>query len=317
MVNFTKDFSIEKIGALDCDVFDIEVDEHHNFFANDILCHNSMYTTSSVPDMVRKKHGKDVNTDIMLDYLASFSDKKVQPCIQAGYEELAEYMNSNQKMFMKKEAVSDRGVFFAAKTYIIRIVENEGNVRLSKPKIKSKGVEIVRSTTPSVVKPVMQQIMAMLLDGVPYENIRLLCAEFKKQFFKMDVHEIGKPCTMNHTFKYSNLPNSTPIHIRGGVLFNKWIRERNIKNMQILDDGTKMKYIYLKQPNKFYNQHVISYSDNFPDEILKYVDYEKQFDTVFMTPIANKFDKLGVDIRSKRKKSKFLKTRKPMVDHES
>ena len=39
----TSNFKIESLGIQEIDVYDIEVEKHHNFFANDILVHNSIY----------------------------------------------------------------------------------------------------------------------------------------------------------------------------------------------------------------------------------------------------------------------------------
>ena len=37
----TSDFVIEDLGIMEEDVYDLEIENSHNFFANDILLHNS------------------------------------------------------------------------------------------------------------------------------------------------------------------------------------------------------------------------------------------------------------------------------------
>ena len=41
----TSEFEIEDLGEVEQNVYDIEVDGTHSFFANGILCHNSRYFT--------------------------------------------------------------------------------------------------------------------------------------------------------------------------------------------------------------------------------------------------------------------------------
>jgi hypothetical protein len=53
---FIEDFNIECLGEQEIEVFDIEVENNHNFFANDILIHNSVYiqTEPLIPYILSK-----------------------------------------------------------------------------------------------------------------------------------------------------------------------------------------------------------------------------------------------------------------------
>ena len=41
-ISYSENFEIEDLGIMEIDVFDIEVEDNHNFFGNDILFHNSL-----------------------------------------------------------------------------------------------------------------------------------------------------------------------------------------------------------------------------------------------------------------------------------
>ena len=53
----TSNFKIESLGVKDIDVYDLGVEDNENFFANDILVHNSNYL--NLQDLVIRKFGKD------------------------------------------------------------------------------------------------------------------------------------------------------------------------------------------------------------------------------------------------------------------
>ena len=305
---FVDKFNIEELPGVHADVFDVEVEDNHNFYANGILCHNSMYSTSKIPQALLAKQ-PDANTDTIINYIEAFYESKVEPFIKRGFEELAEYMNANNKMRMKLETISDRGFWLSSKKYAIRVIKAEG-VRFAKPKAKIKGIEIVSSTTPKSVKPTLRKVVDIMLENMNVNEIRTLCCDFNKEFLKMNVHEIGIPTTMNKTSKYQDLPPGTHIHIRGSIVFNQFIKTRKHITAGI-QDGDKIKYVYLKEPN-FLQSHVISFMDEFPEELLRFVDYDKQFDVVFLTPTNNKLEKLGYEIKIAKKNNRSIFRKKPV-----
>jgi len=80
--------------------------------------------------------------------LDTFCEKKLQPMINRAYEELAEYTQSyQQKMFMKRETIADKGIWRGKKMYILNAWNIEG-VQYNEPQLKIQGIEAVRSSTP-------------------------------------------------------------------------------------------------------------------------------------------------------------------------
>ena len=62
----------------------------------------------------------------------------------------------------------------------------------------------------------------------------------------------------------------------------------------LIQDGEKIKFVYLKTPNKI-NENVISYLSTFPKEfgLDKQVDYDLQFSKSFLDPIKVIMDTIG------------------------
>ena len=70
------DFEIEDLGITDEFVYDIEVEDNHNFFANDILVHNSLYLC--VEPFVELKC-KDLDFSEKIEKIDQFLKKIIQP----------------------------------------------------------------------------------------------------------------------------------------------------------------------------------------------------------------------------------------------
>ena len=87
----------------------------------------------------------------------------------------------------------------------------------------------------------------------------------------------------------------TPIHIRGALLFNYYIKQNKLDNKySLIQNGEKIKFCYLKKPNTLH-ENVISFIQEFPKEldIDKYVDYDLQFEKSFLEPLKTILDSIG------------------------
>ena len=90
----------------------------------------------------------------------------------------------------------------------------------------------------------------------------------------------------------------TPIHIRGALLFNHYIKEKKLTNKySLINNGEKVKYIFLKKPN-IIQENVISFIQDFPKELGldKYIDYELQFEKSFVDPLKSILDSIGWNV---------------------
>jgi DNA polymerase elongation subunit (family B) len=79
----------------------------------------------------------------------------------------------------------------------------------------------------------------------------------------------------------------TPIHVRGALLFNDLLIKNKLdKKHQLINDGDKIKFLYLRKPNKI-NENVISFINILPKEfnLDEYIDYDLQFEKSFLDPL--------------------------------
>jgi DNA polymerase elongation subunit (family B) len=90
----------------------------------------------------------------------------------------------------------------------------------------------------------------------------------------------------------------TPIHVRGALLFNHYIKEKKLANKySLIQNGEKIKFCYLKKPN-IIHENVISFIQDFPKElgIDKYIDYDLQFEKAFLEPLKAILDAIGWNV---------------------
>jgi DNA polymerase elongation subunit (family B) len=217
-------------------------------------------------------------------------EDKIQPYIDASYQELATYVHAySQKMQMKREALSDKGIWTAKKRYILNVYNNEG-VQYNEPDLKVMGLEMVKSSTPSVVRVKMKKAIELMVRGTE-DDIHTFIEEFRQEFKKLPPEDISFPRGLNGLKEYSDsatlYKKGTPIHVKGAILYNYNLKLLGLeKKYPRIQEGEKVKFSYLKQPNPF-KDSVISYPTRLPAEfgLHEYIDYDLQFDKTFLEPI--------------------------------
>jgi DNA polymerase elongation subunit (family B) len=225
-------------------------------------------------------------------------EDKLQPYIDESYDELANYVRAYaQKMVMKREGLSDKGIWTAKKRYILNVYNNEG-VQYKEPQMKVMGLEMVKSSTPSAIRQKMKESIKLMLQGTE-DDIHNFIAEFKAEFNSLPPEEISFPRGLNGLKEYSDrvtmYKKGTPIHVKGAILYNHYLQQLGLtKQYPLIQNGEKLKFTYLKQPNPFKDM-VISYPVRLPKEfgIHEFIDYDMQFNKAFLEPIKVILDCMG------------------------
>ena len=237
-------------------------------------------------------------TDV-ITFMDKVCENKIQPFIDKSYDELARYINAYaQKMMMKREALADKGIWTAKKRYILSVHNNEG-VAYAKPKIKVMGLESVKSSTPSACRDKLKEALSIILNKTEDDIINFI-NDFRKEFKTLPAGEIAFPRSVNGLEKYKGMGSriygdKTPIHVRGSLIYNHHIRKNKLdKRYEVIKEGEKIKFIYLKEPNTVQSD-VISFSNVLPVEldIIKYIDYDLQFEKSFVEPLKIILDCIG------------------------
>jgi hypothetical protein len=152
------------------------------------------------------------------------------------------------------------------------------------------GLEMVKSSTPSVIRGKMYDTIKLLINGTELD-IQKFIADFKVAFKTLPPEEVSFPRGCNGLREYADSSSlykkGTPIHVKGAILHNHYLKKMNLdKKYPIIQEGEKLKFTYLKQPNPF-KDTVISYPGRLPSEfgLHDYVDYDLQFQKAYLDPI--------------------------------
>ena len=242
--------------------------------------------------------GRETTREKVVDFLDKICKVELEPYIESSYQELADYVNAyEQKMQMKRENIADRGIWTAKKRYILNVWDSEG-VRYEQPKLKIMGLEAVKSSTPAPCRQMIKDALKLIMTKTEDDMINYI-EQSRKEFTNLSVEEISFPRTVSDVVKHKAhatiYGKGTPIHVRGALLYNHFIKEKKLdKKYAAIQNGEKIKFCYLKLPNPI-RENVISYIQEFPKELGldKYIDYELQFNKAFLEPMRVILDAIG------------------------
>ena len=256
----------------------------------------------TLDDLVQKVYGAKGQVSLPAEKVIQFMDRvaedKIQPFIDQSYQELADYMNAyEQKMQMKRENLVDTMISVSKKRYVMSVHNSEG-VQYKEPQLKIMGLQMVKSSTPAVIRDKLKDSLQAILRGTE-QDVQQYCADFRKQFGEFSPEEIAFPRSISDVKKYQSsstiYAKGTPIHVRGALLYNHWLKQHNLsKKYQEIREGDKIKFVYLKSNNPI-GDDCISFVDKLPEEfnLTPYVDYDKMYEKTFLDAVQNILDSLG------------------------
>ncbi len=275
------------------------IEKYINEYMNKLLkTEGEDYVVASDTDSVYIRFNKLVDsvypnggeTDKIVAFLDKVATTKIEPFIDKSYQTLASYVNAfDQKMQMAREAIADKGIWTAKKRYILNVYDMEG-VRYAEPKLKIMGIEAVKSSTPNVCRDKIKEALKIIMQGTETE-VQSFIGTFKDEFFKLPPEEISFPRGVNNLAKYrssvSIFTKGTPMHVRGTLVYNHMIKKQGLdKRFPIVQEGEKIRFLYLKEPNPSM-QNTIAFPSSLPKDLKlhDYIDYELQFSKSYVEPL--------------------------------
>ena len=243
-------------------------------------------------------NGGSDDPHVVVEALDKWIEAKIQPYINKCYKKLAEYTNAyQQKMFMKRESIANKGIWTAKKRYILNVYNNEG-VSYAEPKIKMTGIEAVRSSTPAVCRDKIKKAISIIINKTEDDFIKFI-SDFREEFKKLPFEDVAFPRGVRGLTKYNDTASiyskGTPIHVKGALLYNHFLKQKKLeKELQLIGDSDKIKFSYLRLPNPIRDM-VISVPNILPKSfgLDDYIDYDMQFDKSFLEPIKKISKEIG------------------------
>jgi DNA polymerase elongation subunit (family B) len=213
-------------------------------------------------------------------------------------------------MQMKREGLSNKGIWTAKKRYILNVYNNEG-VQYNEPDMKVMGLEMIKSSTPAAVRSKMKEAIKLMISGTQ-EDIHKFIADFRSEFRTLPVEDISFPRGLNGLKTYADTvtlyKKGTPIHVKGAILYNHYLKAKGLdKKYQVIKEGEKLKFTYLKSPNPL-KDTVVSFPNRLPKEfeLQQYIDYDLQFSKSFIEPIKIILDCMGWTVETTNSLDSFF-----------
>ena len=290
-----------------------------NDYLNKLLkTKNITYVVASDTDSIYIKLGEMVNKVFkdksdhrkIVKILDKFSEEKLQPFIDSSFARLAKYVNAyDQKMIMKREVIANKGIWTAKKRYILNVFNEEG-LDLKEPKLKIMGIEAVKSSTPAPCRVKIKEALKVIMNKDEPALIDFI-ENFRTHFKKLSPEDIAYPRSCNNLKKYSSTKDiyqkSTPIHVRGALLYNNELKKYKLSKYEKIQSGDKIKFISLKEPNPL-RENVISFSTKLPKEfkLHQYIDYDEMFTKSFLEPLRFIVNAIGWNFEKKSNLDEFF-----------
>jgi len=249
-------------------------------------------------DLVNKYCPNQSDPNVVIKFMDKVCEDKIQPFIDRSYQELADYTHAYaQKMVMKREVLADRGIWTAKKRYILNVYNSEG-VQYNEPKLKVTGLDMIKSSTPAIVREKMKELIKLLMTK-DEGTIQRFIEDFRESFKTLNAEDISFPRGVNGLSAYTDsatiYKKGTPIHVKGSLYYNLGLKDMGLEGKYPkIQEGEKIKFIYLKMPNPL-KTPVISFPSRIPVEfgLEGYIDSTKQFEKTFLSPISVILDCIG------------------------
>ena len=293
-ITLTGQFIIQKVGkALDDYLNKIcgTKDYNYSFYSDTDSC----YVTFA--PLVNKFY-KEQSVDKVVSILDKICESKIQEVLNNVCNGIADYTNAfDKKIYFKREAIAQTGVFVAKKRYALNVYNNEG-VQYAEPKLKVMGLEIVRSSTPEPIRKALKDAVKLALTSTE-SKLQDFIRQYEKEYRSLKPELIAFPRSVNGMDTYADrntiYKKATPMHVRGSLLYNNFIIQNNLsKKYELIREADRIKFIYLKEPNTL-NENCIAFLGSIPVELnlIKYVDYDMMFSKSFIEPLKTILDGMG------------------------
>lgn len=219
----------------------------------------------------------------------------------------------------KQEIIAKSILFVKKKKYSAWIVDTNG---IPTDKIKTTGLEIVRSETPETVRPMLKDIMSMILKGSDDKELSAKISECKKELLSMPPEAISTNTGIHDTKKYIGLNNKcikgTPMHVKGVANYRALLKLLKLENKyEDIVEGAKAKIIYLKKNQFGFDSMAFTRWPEEFDKVLQ-IDATRQVEKTFLNKCEMLLTVLGktnlLSVKAKESLGLFFNATKKVDD---
>jgi hypothetical protein len=259
--------SIECLGPCQDDyVYDIEVEDGtHTFIGDDILVHNSVYTSYGnffkcwTEEALKSVPTRDDKINWILKFNQEYLDQQNCDWIQ---DELYGDRNCKSVHKFELETVNEAQICLKKKKYLKALSWSKGKW-FNPSKMTGVGVELIKTTSPKLAKEIITDMTKSLVyecGTMPKEEYAIYfnqkLATWKKKFYSAPIEDISQSINVGAYKKYvvddrNDLifEKRTPVSVKCAARFNYLANKNNQNNLRITQ-GQKIKYYNIRINSK-------------------------------------------------------------------
>lgn len=283
-------------------VYDIEVDDTHTLFANDILVHNSIYV-----EFNRILLQLGIPLEKELQFTIDLWNKGLAPYLEQCYEQYARDYNCDKNLqALELEKIATTAVMIAKKHYTMMEGWKEPNIYLENGEdIIYKGLELIQGSCPTFIRECQADFYKLVhmwyaTRNTPmgFQELFAALRSYKQKFMMQQPDDICKGATIGDYEKFIANDKTAivvnqhcPIHVKGAGIANFFLNKpENAKykaKYNRIKTGDKVKFYYTTNPE----YPVFAFlPGEFPLEYALPIDYNKQFENLILTPLNKVLD---------------------------
>lgn len=284
-------------------------------------------------DVCYEQSGRRRDRRQTADWIEQICERYIDGTIVESFASATKTLNVLKNTFkMSREKICDGAIFFTKKRYGLLLSQKDGKF-LEQPKTEYKGVEVVRSDTPAVIRKYLREFLDYLL---PPDSTSEMAAKkvqaFREYYDTLTVEQIARPMSVRDMEKYNpektfvgkpgfyeptdgiNFMKRTPVHVKAAWLYNDFLKRHGYDaDYPLIYSHDKLRWVYLHAPNSITQNHeVVGFVDKygFPGtgeyDIKQWVNRDKQFETTFYNKIDKICRSIGWDLGAEIKKANWI-----------
>lgn len=301
--------SVERLDDFDDEyVYDVEVEDTHTFFGDDILVHNSIYV-----EFGRVCRHCQIPKERQIQFVVDLWDYSLGPFMEQRYEDYAKKFNCPKNIqALELEKISDVTMYFAKKRYCMSEawVEGPGAIEPGSRTL-FKGVEIVKGSTAAFAKDVLADFSKFILawyrehdEPIDYGSVIQKLKTYKQQFdvqapenvcFGASVGDYEKFILSDGSYTTSSggtaslvVGDKCPAHVRAAGIYNYLLNKPINKKYKVkyspIRTADKVRWYYAKKASKNDEFDIFAFlPGSFPAEFAPPMDKDTQFEKTILS----------------------------------
>ena len=277
-------------------VYDIEVEDTHTFFADNILAHNSIYV-----EFGRLSNQLNIPGDKEVQFVVDLWNYGCGPYMKQKYEEYAKKYNCDQNIQeLELEKIADTTILTSKKHYAMAEIWKEPGIFLEPmEEVVYKGLEIVKGPTPPYARECQIDFTRFVLqwyqthkERMPYDMIISKLKGYKQKFLMCAPDDIAQGGTIGNYHKFIlddknkfTVGPHCPAHVQAAGVHNYLLNQPKNKKYKVryntIKTADKVKWYYTKNKMFPYFAYLPGF---YPIEFALEIDYDEQFTKTILAP---------------------------------